>query len=85
MWNRLKGDEGEASSGGASLLTILFVVFLVLKLTHVIHWSWIWVFAPLIPAAFLWLLVIAFVAFAFIAVATQRKKVKTVKSVSRRF
>ena len=30
---------------------ILFVVFLVLKLTHVIAWSWWWVTAPLwIPA-----------------------------------
>lgn len=26
---------------------VLFVVFLVLKLTHVIDWSWWWVTAPL--------------------------------------
>lgn len=26
--------------------TILFCTFLVLKLTHVIDWSWWWVFAP---------------------------------------
>lgn len=26
--------------------TILFFIFLVLKLTGVIHWSWWWVFAP---------------------------------------
>lgn len=26
---------------------MLFVVFLVLKLTHVINWSWWWVTAPL--------------------------------------
>lgn len=26
---------------------ILFVVFLVLKLTHVIDWSWLWVTSPL--------------------------------------
>ena len=30
-----------------SLPVTLFVVFLVLKLTHLIDWSWIWVFAPL--------------------------------------
>lgn len=30
-----------------SIGTILFVVFLVLKLTHVIDWSWWWVTAPL--------------------------------------
>ncbi len=39
-------------SGGISLSTILFVVFLVLKLTEVIDWSWWWVTAPLwIPLA----------------------------------
>lgn len=27
--------------------TLLFVVFLVLKLTGTIHWSWWWVTAPL--------------------------------------
>ena len=37
---------------GISLTTVLFVVFLVLKLTHVIDWSWWWVTAPLwIPVA----------------------------------
>ena len=30
-----------------SITTILFVVFLVLKLTGVISWSWWWVTAPL--------------------------------------
>lgn len=31
----------------------LFITFLVLKLTHVIAWSWLWVSAPLwIPFAF---------------------------------
>lgn len=30
-----------------SLSTILFVVFLILKLTKVIDWSWWWVTAPL--------------------------------------
>lgn len=43
-----------------SLLTILFVVFLILRLCKVIAWSWWWVFSPLwIPALifllyFLW-------------------------------
>ena len=39
--------------GGISLGTVLFLVFLVLKLTEVIDWSWWWVTAPLwIPIAF---------------------------------
>lgn len=41
----------KSSSGGMSLFTILFIVFLVLKLTGSITWSWWWVIAPLwIPA-----------------------------------
>lgn len=33
--------------GGISFTTILFFIFLVLKLCHVIDWSWWWVTAPL--------------------------------------
>jgi hypothetical protein len=37
---------------GISLGTILFIVFLILKLTETIDWSWWWVTAPLwIPFA----------------------------------
>lgn len=57
------------TSGGVSLPTVLFVVFLILKLTDVIDWSWWWVFAPLwIPLAILF--VGAFIA-AMIAVASR--------------
>ncbi len=35
------------TSGGLSLTTILFLIFLVLKLTGYISWSWWWVTAPL--------------------------------------
>ena len=35
------------SLGNLSLSTILFIVFLVLKLTGYITWSWWWVTAPL--------------------------------------
>lgn len=34
-------------SGGFGLMDILFIIFLILKLTHVIDWSWWWVTAPL--------------------------------------
>jgi len=32
---------------GLGIGDVLFIVFLVLKLTGVIHWSWWWVTAPL--------------------------------------
>lgn len=35
------------SIGNLSLSTVLFIVFLVLKLTGYITWSWWWVTAPL--------------------------------------
>ena len=39
------------SSNGLGLGTILFLIFMVLKLTNYINWSWWWVTAPLwIPA-----------------------------------
>jgi hypothetical protein len=38
--------------GGISLGTVLFIIFLILKLTGTITWSWLWVTAPLwIPVA----------------------------------
>jgi hypothetical protein len=44
---------------GIGLGTILFVVFLVLKLCGVIDWSWWWVTAPIwIPVAFCLLIII---------------------------
>lgn len=36
-----------SKSGGITLDMVLFIVFLVLKLTHVIDWSWWWVTSPL--------------------------------------
>ena len=49
------------SIGNLSLSTILFIVFLVLKLTGYITWSWWWVTAPLWvgPALFFGIITIA--------------------------
>ena len=47
-------DSQQVTSGGFGLSTVLFIVFLVLKLTNTIDWSWWWVTSPLwIPAGFL--------------------------------
>jgi hypothetical protein len=35
------------SSGGIGLFGMTFIVFLTLKLTGVIAWSWLWVTSPL--------------------------------------
>ncbi|XCH78313.1 MAG: hypothetical protein WHF31_12355 [Candidatus Dehalobacter alkaniphilus] len=45
-------NNNSSSAGGASFLGLLALVFIVLKLTGHIGWSWVWVLAPLwIPAA----------------------------------
>jgi hypothetical protein len=39
--------SSKSSSSGMSLAGVLLVVFIVLKLIHVIDWSWWWVLSPL--------------------------------------
>ena len=40
-------NNTHVTSGGIGFTGALFLVFLVLKLTHVIDWSWWWITAPL--------------------------------------
>lgn len=40
-------SEGSAKSTGLSFGSVLFFIFLIMKLTHYIDWSWWWVTAPL--------------------------------------
>jgi uncharacterized protein (DUF983 family) len=35
------------AEGGVSLPVVLTIVFVILKLTNVITWSWVWVLSPL--------------------------------------
>lgn len=45
-------SETKSKTSGIGLGGIVFVVFLVLKLTHYIDWSWWWVTAPMwLPTA----------------------------------
>lgn len=41
------GEKCVVVSCSLPLATVLFLIFLVLKLTDHINWSWAWVFAPL--------------------------------------
>lgn len=50
-----------ASASGIGFFGLLFVVFLVLKLTHVIDWSWVWIFCPLWGGALITILFIVIV------------------------
>ena len=55
-------EKSNAASGGIGFFGALTILFIGLKLTHVINWSWWWVFAPLwIPVGvYSWLLIAIF-------------------------
>lgn len=50
--------ESSSSTGGIGFAGALFLVLLVLKLTHVIDWSWWWVTAPLWMSFVVFILII---------------------------
>jgi hypothetical protein len=55
-------DNNNARSGGMSLMSGMFLLFLGLKLGKVIDWSWWWVTAPLWGGAALMILAVIIVA-----------------------
>ena len=42
-----KGNVEVKTTGNIGFFGVLGIVFIVLKLTHVIDWPWIWVLAPI--------------------------------------
>jgi len=66
-------SDSNTSSGGVGLTGALFLVFLVLKLTGNITWSWWWVTSPLwMPVAFVLAIVIVAVIVLFIKEIIER-------------
>lgn len=57
----MKTSVTSSSSGGVGFLGLLTIAFIILKLTEVISWSWLWVLAPLWIMGGLGILVIALV------------------------
>ena len=55
------------TSNGLGLGTVLFIVFLILKLTGTIDWSWWWVLSPI------WITFLFFVFIAAIVLAVERR------------
>ena len=48
----MNNERNNTTAGGIGLCGLLAVAFIVLKLTGVIGWSWLWVLAPIwIPTA----------------------------------
>jgi uncharacterized integral membrane protein len=64
--------DNSAKSGGIGIGMVLFLIFLVLKLTDTIDWSWWWVTAPLwIPIG---LVVIILAIVGLVAVIASKKR-----------
>lgn len=66
----MKDNKTVRVSGGISLPTVVFIVFLILKLTNVIDWSWWWVTSPLwIPfSIFIAICTVLFIVGVFIGI-----------------
>lgn len=43
----MSNNSSNSTAGGIGFTGVLTIVFVVLKLCGVIHWSWLWVLAPL--------------------------------------
>ena len=70
-------NVSSSSSSGIGFVGLLTIVFIVLKLLGKITWSWWWVLSPLwISAAFVMLIILGFLLWAFISVLNDEKERK---------
>lgn len=65
-------SKENVSGGGTGFTGLLTIVFIVLKLTHMIDWSWWWVLSPIwiLVALILLILLVAFL----IGVISERRR-----------
>ena len=78
----MTNQNEKQASGSIGITTILFVVFLVLKLTEVISWSWWWVTAPLwIPICLCLVITIIFAIAGIIIRIRKRESTEILKSL----
>ena len=66
-------SDSNTSSGGIGLFGMMFIVFLTLKLTGYITWSWWWVTAPL-WGGFAFVFLVGVIAFAVLYHLDKRER-----------
>lgn len=54
----MKNEKNSAASGGTGFTSLLLLAFIILKLTHVINWSWWWVMSPFWIPLGIWLILL---------------------------
>ena len=57
----MKVSERSSTSGGIGFWGVLQIVFIVLKLTNLIDWPWVWVLAPVWIGAIITVIVLVVV------------------------
>ena len=70
-------SSSSSSSSGIGFLGLLTIVFIVLKLTGDIFWSWWWVLAPIWGGLAFWLAVAFLIFIGALIVASFRKRQST--------
>lgn len=66
----MSNTSTSSGGGGIGFAGLLAIVFITLKLTHVIDWSWWWVLAPLWGSLALWVLVVLAIIVGAIVIGT---------------
>lgn len=61
-----QSNNTSSASGGIGFSGLLTILFVGLKLTHVINWSWWWVFAPMWVPALVGVLILLVVLAVFV-------------------
>jgi hypothetical protein len=51
-------DSSSSSSSGIGFAGLLTVLFIALKLTGFIAWSWVWVLSPIWISILLWIVIV---------------------------
>ncbi len=51
----------QQSSGGIGFSGLLLLIFITLKLCHVIEWSWLWVLSPLWIGLAIWIFIVVII------------------------
>lgn len=68
-------DNSGTTSGGLGFTGALTILFIALKLTHVIDWSWWWALSPIWISAALTIVIVGIVVgIAFVATGVKERK-----------
>ncbi len=67
-------DNSSSSSGGIGFIGLLTIVFVTLKLTGVIEWSWWWVLSPIWITAAVVCMILAILLVAYCVVYGVKRK-----------